>query len=123
MFQFYNPNPLGRFADDCVPRALSKLFNQTWDKIYTDLCLTGYALGVMPSNNEVSMSYMKQHGYQMHILSNQCPECVTIKQFSELYSNGKYLLATGDHVVALIQGVYYDVLDSGNEIVSYYFSK
>ena len=36
---------------------------------------------------------------------------------------GKYLLATGTHVVTVIDGDYYDTWDSGDEIPIYYFTK
>lgn len=123
MYVYFNNNPLNRVTGDCVPRAISKLLNQSWDKTYTDLCLVGIAMGLMPSNNEVHIRYLAQHGYKIHSISDNCPDCITVKQFSELYPNGKYILAMGDHIVCLIQGNYFDVFDSGNEIISYYFSK
>ena len=42
MYSYANPNPLGLTTSDCVVRALSILLNQSWDKTYTDLCLTGF---------------------------------------------------------------------------------
>lgn len=123
MYKYYNPNPFSRLTGDCVPRALSKLLDQSWDKTYVDLCLVGFANGLMPSDNYVHKSYLEQHGYKLHLLSNNCPDCITVKQFAELHPNGKYFLATGDHVVCLIHGDYYDAFDSGNEVISYYYSK
>ena len=123
MYKFININPLGRMsAGDCVVRALSVLFGQDWDQTYTELTLLGYIQGTMPSSNEVHMSYMEQHGYYMHILP-LCPHCITVREFAELYSRGRYLLCTGDHVIALVDGTYYDTFDSGNEVVAYYYSK
>jgi hypothetical protein len=69
------------------------------------------------------MQYLDQHGYEMHTLPASCPMCITVREFSERYPNGKYLLATGDHVVALINGTYFDTFDSGDEIISYYFTQ
>ena len=118
-----NPYGLNGSIDDCVVRALSVLLDQTWDETYTNLALLGIAQGKMPSNNAVHISYLKQHGYKMHIPSSDCPDCITVREFSERYPNGDYFLACGDHVVALIQGNYYDVFDSGDEVIVYYFSK
>jgi len=124
MYKFMNPNPFGKtMAGDCVVRALSILFDQSWDQTYTELSLNGFILGTMPSQNSVHISYMEQHGYKMHTLPHSCPSCITVKEFSERYPNGKYLLCMGDHLVALIRGTYYDIFDSGQEIVAYYFSK
>ena len=123
MYKYYNNNPLGRAIDDCVVRALALLLDQTWDKTYTDLTLVGYSMCLMPTNNAVHISYLKQHGYKMHIPSSDCPDCITVREFSERYPYGNYFLATGDHVVCLKKGIYYDVFDSGEEVIVYYFSK
>ena len=120
---YFNNNPLSLKTGDCVVRALSKLFNQSWDETYTGLCLNGIAMGQMPSTNSVHQEYMRQRGYEMHTLSSICPDCITVKEFSERFPNGKYLLATGDHVVALIDGNYYDAFDSGQELVAYFFTQ
>lgn len=123
MYVFSNPNPLGLHTGDCVVRALSILLNQTWDRTYTDLCITGYSMGMMPSTNAVHQQYLKQFGYVMRTLPSNCPNCITVKEFSEHFPKDSYLLAMGDHVVALISGNYYDIFDSGNELITYYFSK
>lgn len=123
MYVYANPNPLGLHTGDCVIRALSILLDQSWDKTYTDICLTGYSMGMMPSTNAVHQQYLKQYGYKMQLLPSNCPNCITVREFSEMYPKGRFLLATGDHVVTLIDGAYYDIFDSGNDIVIYYFTK
>lgn len=123
MYKYFNNNPLGLVTGDCVVRGLSKLLNQTWDKTYTDLCLTGYSKCMMPSANAVHIQYLKEHGYEMYTLPSNCPSCITVKEFSQKFPNSEYLLATGDHVVALVFGDYYDSFDSGAEIITYYFKK
>ena len=125
MYVRFNPNPFGTdfHTGDCVIRALSKLLDKTWDQVYVDLTLQGYGMGLMPSANAVHQSYLRQYGYYIHPISNSCPDCITVREFSKLFPKGKYILATGDHVVALIDGDYFDSFDSGDEIVSYVFSK
>ena len=123
MYKFSNPNPMGLRTNDCVIRALSILLDQSWDKTFTDISLVAFAKGLMPSSNAVHMQYLDQHGYKMYTIPNTCPQCITVREFSERYPKGKYLLATGDHVVALINGTYYDSFDSGDEIISYYFTQ
>lgn len=123
MYQYTNPNPMGITTGDCVPRALSVLLGQSWEKTYVDLCLQGFLIGMMPSSNAVHISYLEQKGFKMYLLPSNCPKCITVREFSKLYPIDRYLLAMGDHVVALIDGDYYDSFDSGSEIVSYYFKK
>ena len=44
-------------------------------------------------------------------------------QFSYDHPEGEYILGTGNHVVTVINGDYYDTWDSGNEIPIYYFER
>lgn len=77
----------------------------------------------MPSSNEVWMKYLKQKGYRRFVIPDTCPSCYTIRQFCLDYPIGDYLVATGSHVVAVIDGNYYDTWDSGSEIPIYYFER
>lgn len=77
----------------------------------------------MPSSNAVWGAYLIDLGYKRYVIPNVCPACFTIRQFCELHPKGKYLLATGTHVVTVIDGDYYDTWDSGDEVPVYYFTK
>ena len=77
----------------------------------------------MPSSNAVWGSFLQKIGYVRKIIPNTCPECYTVKEFCMDNSRGKFLLATGTHVIAVINGNYYDTWDSGNEIPIYYWRK
>lgn len=123
MYVRFNPNPENLQTGDCVIRALSKLLNKTWDQVYVDLSLQGFGMSRMMSDNSVHQSYLRQYGYHIRPIPNSCPDCITVKEFSNMFPKGRYILATGDHVVALIDGDYFDSFDSGDEIVSYVFSK
>ena len=57
----------------------------------------------------------------MRIIPNMCPDCYTIRKFCLDNPKGKFLVATGSHVVAIDNGDYYDTWDSGDEIVTYFF--
>ena len=57
------------------------------------------------------------------IIPNTCPDCYTIADFCNDHPYGTYILATGTHVVAVIDGDYYDTWDSGNEIPIFYWQK
>lgn len=123
MFKYYNPNPKGKLVGDCVIRGISGITDQTWDKTYTSICLEGFDIKDMPSSNSVWANYLISKGFGRNLLKEECPLCYTVKDFCEEFNRGTYLLATGSHVVAVIDGDYYDAWDSGNEIPLYYWSK
>ena len=119
----YNPNPDGNRVGDCTIRAISKLLAQDWNTTYIELCLQGYILKDMPSSNNIWGSYLTSKGYIRQVIPNTCPDCYTVRQFAEENPQGAFLLATGSHVVTVIDGNYYDSWDSGDEIPIYLFRK
>ena len=122
-YVYYNPNPSQKFRDDCVVRAITKLENKSWDDVYTDLCFCGFVEKEMPSTNRVWNKYLMRYGYTRTIIPNTCPDCYIIKDFCREHPFGKYLLATGEHVVAVENGDYFDAWDSGEEVPIYYWHK
>lgn len=123
MFVYYNPNPTGKRVGDCVIRALAKLTGSDWETAYFGVVAEGLILHDMPSSNHVWGKYLKRHGYKQVTLPDTCPDCYTVKAFCDEHTKGSYLLATGSHVVAVVDGDYYDTWDSGDEIPAYYFVK
>lgn len=120
-FKFYNPNPRQKLVGDCVIRAISIVTDQDWEKTYLDLALQGYMMKDMPSSNNVWGEYLINKGFTRHIIPNTCPMCYTVDEFCKDNPNGCYLLATGTHAVAVVDGNYLDTWDSGNEIPIYYW--
>lgn len=123
MFVYYNPNPLGKSVGDCVIRAISKATVQTWDDVYIQISLQGFKDKNMPSANTVWGNYLKSIGFKRHTIPNSCPDCYTVADFCTEHTTGTYILATGTHVIAVMDGNYYDAWDSGNEVPAYYFSE
>ena len=118
MFKRYNPNPCGKKVGDCVIRAISKATGQDWHTTYINLAIYGLQNCDMPSSNVVWEKYLTDKGY-----SRKWANFETIEHFCEEHPKGKYILATGSHVVAVENGDYYNVWRSGQERIRYYFEK
>lgn len=120
-YRYYNPNPAGKKVGDCVIRGICRLTGETWNTIYVGIATQGYGMHDMPSSNAVWGEYLRRYGYKRYVIPNVCPECYTVKDFCKDNPRGSFLLATGSHVVAVVDGDYYDAWDSGAEVPIYYW--
>ena len=123
MYIKYNANPTGRYTNDCTIRAISTATGKRWREVYAAICAEGYEPCDMPSSNAMWGAYLRNNGFKRYIIPNTCPDCYTVKDFCEDYPEGTYILATGTHVIAVINGNYYDTWDSGMELPIYYWVK
>ena len=123
MYIYYNPNPAGQKVGDCVIRAISKLIGQDWEKTYIGVAVQGYISYDMPSSNAVWAEYLRRRGYRRFVIPDTCPDCYTVRDFCIDNPRGAFLLATGSHVVTVIDGDYYDAWDSGSEVPIYFWTK
>ena len=120
---FYNANPAGLHTDDCVIRAISTIQNDSWDNTFYELCRQGAEMHDMPDKNKVWSKYLMDKGYTRHHVPFSCPGCFSIIAFCEYFNRGRFIVATGEHVVAVIDGDYYDTWDSGDEVPQFYWTK
>lgn len=123
MFKEFNPNPVNNLVEDCTVRALCKIFDKDWDTIFMSLTAYAFTMKDMQDSNVVWGRYLFDRGFNRYIIPNTCPDCYTIKDFCKDNPKGTFAVATGRHVVAVVDGDYYDSWDSGNEIPVYFWKK
>lgn len=124
MFVYRNDNPRGNFtAEDCVVRAISIVTGESWGKVYIDLCVEGFAAGDWGHSNGSWDTYLRRRGFKRYICPNDCPFCYSVSNFADDHKTGSFIVATGAHAVAVVDGNYIDAWDSGNEIPIYYYTK
>ena len=117
----FNSNPKLLTIDDCTVRALSVATRRPWRVCYTMLANEGRELGLMMDDKAVFGKVLKDAGFHKVLVPEDCPVCFTIKDFCRQYPKGIYIVATNNHVVAVIDGDYYDTFDSGDETPIYYW--
>ena len=123
MYVFENPNPDGIFTGDCVVRAIAIAEGKDWDTVYIELALQGLLLKDMPTSNRVWMQYLKGKGYERKNVFDCCDGCYTVQDFCEDFPRGTFILGTGSHAVAVVDGDYHDSWDSGMESPAFYFER
>ena len=116
-----NPNPRKKHVGDCVIRAIAIATDQSWLDVYDELFLYGREEYDMMASNNVWGLMLYDMGFDPFILPDACPECVTVREFTRMFPVGTYIVGTGSHAVAVIDGNYYDTWDSGNAVPAYFF--
>jgi len=123
MYIEYNPNPLRKSVGDCVIRAITRVLEESWDEVFVSLMIKAFKMKDMPSSNSVWGSFLRNNGFSRHTIPDTCPDCYSIKEFCIDHPEGIYVLATGSHAIACVDGDYYDSWDSGEETAVYYWRK
>lgn len=123
MYISYNANPEGKNGIDCTVRAISNILGRSWEETYIEMAVEGFIMHDMPSANHVWGAYLKSKGFVRRMIPDECPDCYTVEDFCTDNPEGVFLLALSGHVVAVIDGNYYDTWDSGNEIPVYYWKR
>ncbi|MBP5461489.1 MAG: hypothetical protein J6Y20_05120 [Lachnospiraceae bacterium] len=85
------------------------------------MCNLGEIEAELPNVNYVWGLYLKKHGAKPFLLPESCPTCISVRAFCDRFPEGVYVIGTGTHAVAVIDGDYYDAWDSGSEIPSYFW--
>ena len=93
-----------------------------WDRAFIELSIQAYLLKRPLEDNVTWGEYLRNNGYKKEILPD-CHGCFSVRDFCAQYNVGSYAVATGSHVVAVIDGDYYDSWDSGDEILVYLWRK
>lgn len=123
MWRYCNPNPCRTEEPDCVVRAIAAATGRRWHDIHRELCDLSAEVCSMPSANWVWGLYLRRIGFRRFLMPERCPECVSVRKFCRMYPKGTYVIGTGNHAVAVMDGDYYDAWDSGDEIPEYFFEK
>ena len=121
MWIYCNPNPCRQEEPDCVVRAIAIATGSSWDQVHWDLCVLSHIHCTMPSTNWLWGLYLRLCGFEKFLLPESCPECVTVREFARRYPEGVYVIGTGTHAVAVIDGDWYYLWDSGDETPSYFY--
>lgn len=120
-YRYWNPNPTGRVVGDCAVRAIARAFDIDWETAFLMIVKNAYEMGDMPSSDSVWGALLRQNGFYRMSIPNTCPDCYTVANFAEEHPKGVFVLGLGGHVVTLVDGDWYDVFNSGEEVPQYYW--
>ena len=122
-YRYFNSNPIALRTEDCTVRALSRILNISWDDAYEILAESGKKMGLMMSNKAVFSAVLRMNGFYRENLPTFCPECYSVKEFVADHPRGRYVLCTENHVVAVVNGTYFDSFDCGDYIIDSFWTR
>ena len=128
-YKYLNLNPDKRATIDCVIRGVSFVTGRDWEDTFLSIAVKCIQYHDMPEVSYIWASYLRDCGFKRYVIPDTCPFCYSVKDFCEDHPEGTYLLVivghgiNAGHVVACMNGDYYDIWDSGNEVPSYYWVK
>lgn len=130
-YVFYNPNPKQRYHKDgtpmkwkqcdCTVRALCKVENSNWESVYKLLVGIGLKNYMMPNDPDLLSIAFTEMGYIRHTFKNT--ERIPLKKFATKFKSGSFLAMMPGHIVAVVNGKYYDVFDTGDSYITSYWEK
>lgn len=123
MYSYYNPNPVRNNTRDCAIRAVAKALDISWEDSFCRIAAMAYSMGETMDANAAWGAVLRMNGFYRDIIPNTCPDCYTARDFCKDHPKGIYVLGFSDHVSTVINGVIYDIVDTGDQIPIYYWKE
>lgn len=126
-YRYYQPNKkdVKDKYGDCTIRALSKVFEISWLEAFDLIipyCRREQVSNIFDCPPEKREIILDDLGFNYHGISNQRGTTrPTVEIFTKLHLRGRYILNVARHVVACVDGHYYDTWDCGNRSLYGYF--
>ena len=128
-FKYFQPNKkdLKDQYGDCTIRALSKALNVSWLEAFDKqipLCREAQASNIFDVPIKIRNEFMEKLGFTYFGISNKKgSHRPTVDTFTKSHPKGTYILSVANHVVASVDGKYYDTCDCGDCFLYGYYEK
>lgn len=128
-YVYYQPNAkdIKDEYGDCTIRALSKALNCTWLEAFDKtipILRENQVSNVFDAPVAAKTKFLAELGFTYNGVSNKKGTTrPTVDSFAKDHPTGTYILKVARHVVACVDGKYYDTWDSGYKSLYGYFTK
>lgn len=125
-YKYYQPNKkdLKDEYGDCVIRSLTKAVNLDWIEVFEELVPYARELQCMPNSKACYEKYLKDKGFTYTGISNKKgTKRPTVDSFAKAHKSGTYVLIVANHLVSVVDGIYYDTWDSGEKSMYGYWER
>lgn len=128
-FKYFQPNKkdLKDKVGDCQIRALAKALDKTWVEVFdlvTPICREQQVMDIFSCDLGKTKEAIEKLGFTYHGISNKKgTKRPTVDLFAKDHPEGTYVVTVAHHVVAVVDGTYYDTWDSGYKSMYGYYEK
>ena len=121
-YRYYNCNPLRRFTDDCVVRAVSSSTGMEWDETMRELAESAIKTGYMLNTPENYGRYLEERGYvkQKQPVHKDGTK-VKFHEFVKVFDGHAVAHCGRGHVTYVADNYVWDIWDVSDEIVGNYW--
>lgn len=127
-FVYYQPNKMDVKDEygDCTVRALSKALNCSWLEAFEEMipiCRREQATNIfdVPAKKRADLLTMLGFTYT-GISTKEGTKRPTVDSFAKEHKTGTYIVNVAHHVVAVVDGKYFDTWDSGQKSLYGYYT-
>lgn len=126
-YAYYQPNEtdIKDKVGDCQIRALSKALGLTWLEVFDltmPMCREERVPSIFSCDLTRTKRLMANLGFVYTGVSNKKgTKRPTVRSFAKDHPNGRYVLSVANHVVACVDGKYYDTWDCGSHSLYGYY--
>ena len=125
-YKYYQPNKkdIKDEYGDCVIRALTRVTGKEWHAVFDELVPIAREMQCMPNGKPCYEKYLEKNGFKYQGISNKKgTKRPTVDRFTKDNAKGVYILRVAHHLVASVDGMYYDTWDSGYKPLYGYWYK
>ena len=128
-YVYYQPNAkdIKDEYGDCQVRALSKALGVSWLEAFDltiPICREVQTYTIFGGTCDIGKQNLARLGFEYHGISNKRGTTrPTVDSFAKAHPHGSYILKAAHHVVACVDGKYYDTWDSGYKSLYGYYER
>lgn len=82
-----------------------------------------FMMGDISNSNAVLAAVLRQNGFYRGRFPDNCNDCLTAEEFTEVFPKGTYVLGFGNHVACVKNGILFDSWNSSDETPLYFFER
>ena len=128
-YVYFQPNEkdIKDKVGDCQIRAFCKVLGITWLEAFDmtiPICRELQTYTIFDCDHKKTKAAMERLGFKYTGISNKKGSVrPTVDEFAKSHPSGRYIVSVAHHVVAIVDGKYYDTWDSGYKSLYGFYEK